>query len=152
MTFSLNKLPTIKSRSSKRLGRGYGSGKGGHTSSRGQKGQKSRTSMPLLFEGSKQRKSLIRRTPFLRGKAKNKPVGLKPIAISLYRLEVYKSGETIDLSSLLTKGILKKNQLKQGAKIVAVGQLKKKLIVLLPTTVKAKELIVKAGGEVKNVS
>ena len=37
----------------KRLGRGYGSGKGGHTSGRGQKGQKSRTNIHILFEGLK---------------------------------------------------------------------------------------------------
>ena len=41
----------------KRLGRGYGSGVGGHTSNRGQKGQKSRTDLHILFEGLKVKKS-----------------------------------------------------------------------------------------------
>lgn len=66
------RLPKIKQRSQKRLGRGYGSGKGGHTSSRGQKGQKSRTKVNVLFEGIKVKKSLIKKLPFQRGRGKNK--------------------------------------------------------------------------------
>lgn len=54
----------------KRLGRGYGSGKGGHTSSRGQKGQKARTDVHVLFEGLKVKKSTIKKFPLLRGKGK----------------------------------------------------------------------------------
>ena len=48
----------------KRLGRGVGSGKGGHSSTRGNKGQKSRTgnhSMPAWFEGGQM--PLQRRVP-----------------------------------------------------------------------------------------
>ena len=41
----LNALPKTSARRAKRLGHGYGSGKGGHTSSRGQKGQLSRGSV-----------------------------------------------------------------------------------------------------------
>jgi len=54
----------------KRLGRGYGSGKGGHTSGRGQKGQKSRTKIHFLFEGVKVKKSTLKKLPLLRGKGK----------------------------------------------------------------------------------
>jgi len=68
----LNSLPKAKTRKSKRLGQGYGSGKGGHTSSRGQKGQKSRGSINILFEGMKMKKSLIKRLPLQRGKGKFK--------------------------------------------------------------------------------
>lgn len=57
----------------KRLGRGYGSGKGGHTSSRGQKGQKTRSKMHVLFEGLKVKKSTLKKFPLLRGKGKFKP-------------------------------------------------------------------------------
>lgn len=56
--------------STKRLGRGYGSGKGGHTSGRGQKGQKSRTKIHILFEGLKVKKSTLKKFPLLRGKGK----------------------------------------------------------------------------------
>ena len=51
-------LPKIVKRKKKRVGRGYGSGKGGHTAGRGQKGQKSRTNIGILFEGLKVRKSI----------------------------------------------------------------------------------------------
>jgi large subunit ribosomal protein L15 len=66
------KLPKIKTKSKKRVGRGYGSGKGGHTVGRGQKGQKARGSMGILFEGFKVKKSLIKRLPLKRGKGKFK--------------------------------------------------------------------------------
>jgi len=48
----LNKLPKITATAKKRVGRGYGSGKGGHTSGRGQKEQKSRGKIPLTLEGT----------------------------------------------------------------------------------------------------
>ena len=50
-------------KSNKRLGRGVGSGKGGHSSSRGNKGQKSRSgaSIPAWFEGGQM--PLQRRIP-----------------------------------------------------------------------------------------
>ncbi|MBU1070791.1 uL15 family ribosomal protein, partial [Patescibacteria group bacterium] len=48
---NLSNLPKITQRPKKRVGRGYGSGKGGHTSGRGQKGQKSRSKIPIWFEG-----------------------------------------------------------------------------------------------------
>lgn len=67
------KLPRVKARNKKRLGRGYGSGKGGHTSSRGQKGQKSRAKLGILFEGMKVKKSLLKRLPKARGKGKFHP-------------------------------------------------------------------------------
>lgn len=64
------KLPKVVLRGKKRLGRGYGSGKGGHTVGRGQKGQKARNKIGILFEGMKMKKSLIKRLPLQRGKGK----------------------------------------------------------------------------------
>src|SRR3989339_1977927 len=68
----LHEKTKLVARSSKRLGRGYGSGKGGHTSSRGQKGQKSRTGskVPLWFEGGAL--PLSKRIPMWRGKGRFK--------------------------------------------------------------------------------
>lgn len=66
----MTKLPKIVAKSKKRLGRGMGSGKGSHTSSRGQKGQKSRGTIGVLFEGMKVRKSYLKRLPLMRGKGK----------------------------------------------------------------------------------
>jgi large subunit ribosomal protein L15 len=64
------RLPKVVTKSKKRLGRGMGSGKGSHTSSRGQKGQKSRKDLHILFEGLKTKKSFLKRLPLLRGKGK----------------------------------------------------------------------------------
>jgi ribosomal protein L15 len=67
------RLPKVVQRSKKRVGRGIGSGKGGHTSGRGQKGQKSRGKIGVLFEGMKVKKSLLKRLPKMRGKGKFHP-------------------------------------------------------------------------------
>jgi len=64
MNLSSLKPAPGSTRKRKRLGRGVGSGKGGHSSSRGNKGQKSRTgnhSMPAWFEGGQM--PLQRRIP-----------------------------------------------------------------------------------------
>jgi ribosomal protein L15 len=66
-------LPKVVSKRKKRVGRGMGSGKGSHTVGRGQKGQKSRGKINVLFEGMKVRKSLLKRLPLLRGKGKFHP-------------------------------------------------------------------------------
>lgn len=66
-------LPKIVKSKLKRLGRGMGSGKGSHTASRGQKGQKSNGDIHILFEGMKVKKSLLKRLPKLRGKGKFSP-------------------------------------------------------------------------------
>ena len=64
----LSNLPATTTKSKKRVGRGYGSGRGGHTSGRGAKGSKARSKVKLTFDGSKIKKGWIKRTPFLRGK------------------------------------------------------------------------------------
>lgn len=64
----LNNLTKIKSKSQKRVGRGFGSTKGGHTTGRGAKGDKIRGKTKLTFDGTKIKKSWIKRLPFLRGK------------------------------------------------------------------------------------
>lgn len=63
-------LPKIVARPNKRVGRGMGSGKGSHTSGRGQKGQKSNGDLHILFEGLKMKKSFLKRLPLQRGKGK----------------------------------------------------------------------------------
>lgn len=64
------RLPKVVAKSKKRLGRGMGSGRGSHTSSRGQKGQKSRSDIHILFEGLKMKKSFLKRLPLQKGKGK----------------------------------------------------------------------------------
>lgn len=136
----------IKARGKKRLGLGIGSGKGGHTSGRGQKGQKSRGKIGVLFEGFKVKKSFIKRLPFLRGKAKNK-AGLKPAILSLSDLEVFSSGEIVDKETLVKKGLLTKKEVKNGIKILG-GKLTKKLDIRLPISKSAlKEVAERAGSK-----
>jgi len=58
---NLNNLKKTTKSSKKRVGRGYGSGKGGHTSGRGSKGAKSRGKIPLDFSGTKSKKSTFQK-------------------------------------------------------------------------------------------
>lgn len=137
----------IKSRSKKRAGRGYGSGKGGHTSGRGQKGQKSRGSVGVLFEGVKVRKSLLNRLPFQRGKAKFKAQD-KPVVVSIEALNILKEGSKVTLESVVKAGIVKERDAKAyGIKILGNGKLEKKLEVALPASKSAIKKIEKAGGK-----
>jgi large subunit ribosomal protein L15 len=142
----------VKSSSKKRVGRGYGSGKGGHTSGRGQKGQKARGSLGVLFEGVKVRKSLLHRLPFQRGKAKFK-ANPKPLIVNLEALNILRSGTEVTIESLAKAGIVQLTDAKTyGVKILGDGKLEKSLSVLLPTSKSAAAKIVKAGGKVKQVS
>ena len=116
----------------KRLGRGYGSGKGGHTSSRGQKGQKSRTKIHILFEGQKVKKSYLKKLPLLRGKGKFL-AKKKPVTIALNKLEGFKKGEKITIDVLIKKGLVSKNDAQRyGVKILGQGKLRKDLEILVP--------------------
>ncbi|MFH1971396.1 MAG: 50S ribosomal protein L15 [Patescibacteria group bacterium] len=143
------KLPKIKEKSKKRVGRGYGSGRGGHTSGRGQKGQKSRRKIHVLFEGVKVKKSLIKKLPFQRGKGKNKP-GKKPIIVNLKYLNILPAGSKVDIELLVKQKIVQKEDAnKFGVKILGEGELKKKLIICLPISKSAAKKVEKAGGSVE---
>jgi large subunit ribosomal protein L15 len=144
-----NNLQKLTDKSKKRLGRGYGSGKGGHTSSRGQKGQKARRSIGILFEGMKMKKSLIKRLPIKRGKLKQS-AGVKPFAISLDTLlNFYKKNEVVSEKTLLEKGIVTENLLKKrGVKIV--GSSKKNITHELKFEVKTSKVL--SSQETQNKS
>jgi len=145
---NLSNLPKIVNRSKKRLGRGYGSGKGGHTSGRGQKGQKSRSKIPIWFEGGQL--PLIRRTPFIKGKSRFKSIKPQPITISLSRLNNFKNGSVVNLKTAIeTLKLHPKRTEKHGLKIIASGNLEKSLKVELPCSLGAKKAIEKQGGQVK---
>jgi len=118
----------------KRLGRGYGGGKGGHTSGRGQKGQKARTSVNVLFEGLKVKKSTIKKFPLLRGKGKFQAKG-KPVVINIEKLKVFKKGDKVTLESLIEKGLITSfKALKYGVKILGQSELRKELEILVPVS------------------
>lgn len=145
---NLSKLPKIITRTKKRLGRGYGSGKGGHTSSRGQKGQKSRSKIPIWFEGGQL--PLIRRTPFIKGKGRFKSIKPQPITITLTRLNNFKKDSKVDLKTAIkVLNLHPKRVEKHGLKVIASGNLKKSLKVELPCSAGAIKAIEKQGGQVK---
>jgi large subunit ribosomal protein L15 len=142
------KLPKVKTRAKKRVGRGYGSGKGGHTSGRGQKGQKSRRKINVLFEGIKMKKSFIKKLPLKRGKGKFKPSD-KPIVVNLKILNLLPSRSKVNLENLIKAQIVdKKDAYAVGVKILGDGEIKKKLTIELPISKSAAKKVQKAGGKI----
>lgn len=145
----LEKLPPLKAKSKKRRGRGYGSGKGGHTAGRGAKGHKARGKVPLTFEGTKTKKSLIRRLPLQRGKGKFKSLQTKPLIINLEVLNLLPKNSLVTLDLLAKHNIVKLKEVsKTGVKILGGGKLSVALKVQLPCSKGAVEKIKKAGGQV----
>jgi large subunit ribosomal protein L15 len=141
----LNKLPKIVARSKKRVGRGIGSGKGGHTSGRGMKGQKARETVKLDFEGTKFKKSLLKRLPFLRGKGKFKSWGQKA-TFSLKDFTDWPSKNEVSVENLVKAGFIKNSNV--SVKIIDGGEIKQALIVKVPVSKSVREKIVKASGKV----
>jgi large subunit ribosomal protein L15 len=137
------KLEKVVTKSKKRVGRGGGSGKGFHTSSRGQKGQKSRGhKVHILFEGFKVKKSLIRRLPMQRGRGKFKTQGKKPIIINLEVLNLLSANTKVDINALVKAGIVNERDAKMyGVKILGDGRLTKKLSIDLPMSKSAAKKI-----------
>lgn len=121
-------------RSKKRLGLGYGSGKGGHTSSRGQKGQKSRNGVRLSFTGSSW--VWFKRLPFIRGKSRFGSFAKSTTLVTLTQLDSLKAGTKVTSETFAGAKV----------KIVATGKLTKKLTVHVPASAPAIKAIEAAGG------
>ncbi|MBD1150290.1 50S ribosomal protein L15 [Pelagibacterales bacterium SAG-MED29] len=130
-----------------RVGRGIGSGKG-KTSTRGHKGQKSRSGVAIKsFEGGQM--PLYRRLP----KRGFKSLSKKNTAIlnlskiqSIYEKNKDKLNSSLDLKSLKDKKFINKKYLK--LKILGTGELKIKIdITAHHASKQAKEKIEKAGGK-----
>jgi len=147
MTY-LNQLSPTTTKAKKRLGRGYGSGKGGHTTNRGQKGQKARRSIHPAFMGTKNKKSLIQRLPLMRGKGKFKSLQDRAVLVSLTQLNSLPENTSVTRDFLVANRIIKTKSPSQPIKVVANGELSVKLQVALPVTAKARELIIAAGGQI----
>lgn len=131
--------------SKKRLGRGFGSGVGGHTVGRGQKGQKTRGVMPVWFEGGQL--PIIRRTPFIKGKHRFQSINSQPIAINLDFLNHFDNDTVIDAATLTKSLKLNEKEAKRGFKIVATGKLDKALTIKVLATAGAIKLIEAAKGK-----
>ncbi len=143
----LSNLKTIKTkRKSKRIGRGIGSGKGGHTVGRGTKGQKSRKGKKIFvgFEGGQV--PLYKRLPQLGGFKSYKNVA------SLRISQLNKFDEGIEVTpELLIRERMIKNKKFNSVKIVGGGDLKKKLILKGFTYSKgAYELAKKSGSTIND--
>ena len=144
----MKQLPKVVAQRKKRVGRGLGSGKGGHTVGRGVKGQKARGKVGILFEGLKVKKSLLRRLPIVRGKAKFKG-SPKPLVVDLTLLNALPQGAKVNIETLAKAGIVGlASAQKYGVKILGHGGLKKKLIVEVPISKQAAQKVVKKGGKI----
>ncbi len=118
----IHQLTVTKKKSRKRIGRG---GKRGTTAGRGSNGQKSRSgaSVDPLFEGG--RSTFLERLKKVRG---FKSIHQKKCVIKLSAIEnAYTNGETVSIVTLIEKKLAPKTALARGVKIVATGELKKKL-------------------------
>ena len=135
----------IVDRSSKRVGRGYGSGKG-KTSGRGQTGQRARSHVPVGFEGGQTKMSV--RLPYMRGRKFNNH-RVRPDSLTLTLLAAkFKPEEEITLTALKTKGLVGRRTRK--VKILGTGALQSKLHFkdVFMFTATAREKINKAGGHI----
>lgn len=147
---SLSNLTKTTQKSKKRIGRGHGSGKGGHTVGRGTKGQKAREKIPLFFEGTKFKKSLLKRLPLWRGKGKFKSFKPSPLIVNVKYLNLFSEGEVVNVETLAAKGIIKKEDGKKlGVKILGEGKLSFPLTVQLPASKGARRKIEAAGGKLE---
>lgn len=141
----LNQLASITSKAKKRVGRGYGSGKGGHNSGKGTKGQNSRRGggVAQWFEGGQL--PIIKRMPMMRGKSRLEVVD--PTAqLTLTQIDKLKAS-VITLDSLKLEGAIDKRFKK--AKIIANGSISRKVTVEgIKVTAGAKAALEKVGGKV----
>ncbi len=131
----------------KRVGRGYGSGRGGHTIGKGMKGQKSRSgySKGPGFEGGDT--PLYRRIPKYPGFNNPSRVEYAPVNLSDVDSH-YKKGEEVSIQTLKKKGLVQKR--KKVVKILGTGDLSKELtFVGVEFSKTAREKVEKSGGEIK---
>lgn len=141
----LNKLISVTHPKSKRLGRGIGSGKGGHTVGRGTKGHTARTGgkTPLWFEGGQL--PLIKRMPMQKGKGRLKRI--TPVAEVTLREISKMSATQISLDTLKLEKIIHPKFKK--AKVISGGELTRKVTIQgLKVSQAAKATIEKLGGQV----
>ena len=142
----LSKLPKTTDKPKKRVGRGYGSGKGGHTSGRGAKGDNVRGKVPLYFEGTKMRKGLIRRSPMLRGKLKFPAKANKPLIFNLKDLNRLPKHTVVTVEALIKYNLLPKSAAGLPVKILGEGELKQALKIELPMSKSAAKKISKLNA------
>lgn len=127
----------------KRVGRGYGSGRGGHTSSRGAKGQKARNKVHRYFEGGQL--PLIKRLPHL-SRALRAKKGVQVVsAAALISLKV--TGD-ITPETLFSAGLIKNPSL--PVKVIGLADFPKALSLRgFSLSQGVRERLLKAGGSLQ---
>jgi large subunit ribosomal protein L15 len=145
----LHKISKLKGNSSKakRVGRGYGSGKGGHTSGRGNKGQNARKGRgrPMGFEGGQV--PYYKKVPQLGGF--NNPTSRKYHTVYLSDLDNIKTGTRVTPEFLVESGLITSVP-KHGVKILANGKISTKLTISgFSMSSQAREKLEKAGCTVE---
>lgn len=129
---------------SKRVGRGIGSGLG-KTAGKGHKGQKARTggSIRRGFEGGQT--PLYRRIP---KRGFNNHFKTEYAIVNLSDLEKFDNGTVVNAETLLSEGIIRKEL--DGVKVLGNGTLTKKLTVVATKFSKsAEEKIQAVGGKIE---
>ncbi len=133
-------------KTSKRIGRGHGSG-WGKTAGKGHKGQKARSGGSIRpgFEGGQM--PLQRRIP---KRGFNNIFAKTIVAVNVAALEVFDNDAVVTTETLVEKGIVKKSC--DGIKILGNGSLTKKLTVQVAAfSESAKQKIEAAGGKAEVV-
>ena len=132
----------------KRIGRGYGSGRGGHASTRGVKGQRSRkgSSFNAYFEGGQM--PLVRRLP---KRGFNNIFRKEMVVVNLEKLVDVPKSTTVNLDYLKKQNLVPLSAL--HVKILGEGNLKHALTLQVHAVSKAAQAKVeKAGGKVEVLS
>ncbi len=148
----LNNLKKTTGKKSKRRGRGYGSGKGGHTVGFGQKGQSSRSGFKKLRGWIRETK--IKSIPKLRGIGKRSAKRgyfknkINKEIVNLDKLnENYKNGDYVSVRTLVKKKIIKNSDTE--VKVLGKGKITRKLYIQdIKVSDSARKKIERAGGKV----
>ncbi|EKE15224.1 MAG: 50S ribosomal protein L15 [uncultured bacterium] len=147
MSNFLSNLSKVNIKKKKRLGRGLGSGKGSKSGRGTTRHQKARESIPLHFEGGQGR--IVKKFPLLRGKGKNNSIKEKTFVIDIEALNKLADNSIVSRETLIKENIITNGKEKMLIKILANGELKKKLIIKLPVSKKVKDVVEKLGGLVE---
>lgn len=100
----------------KRIGRGVGSGYGGHSSTRGNKGQKAHGNVPVWFEGGQM--PLQRRLPKFGFK---NPFRTEYRAVNLSRLMQLVESGALDASAITPESLAAVSVVRKGEKVKVLG-------------------------------
>ena len=85
----------------------------------------------------------------MRGKGKNNSINKKAFIIDLEKLNGLADNSIVSRETLIKANIITNGNENLPVKILANGQLKKKLIVELPVSKKVKEAVEKLGGTIE---